>query len=435
MLGNGDGQWLMRRVDRHQRDDAHDLALLRIEGPAAPALALGDSERVREGDDLAFTGFPIGGVLGYSPVTHRATVSSITPAALPSPSARQLQERAVRGLRNGTFEIFQLDATAYPGNSGGPLFHPQTGEVLGVLNMVLVKSRRESVLSNPSGIAYAIPAADLARIVTGLVEETLLPLPELGLTARPVDRQLAAALNIPATGLLVDSVADGSLAGSVRNTANFILDGRLFGELNNVGTMQIAGQVDGFTLNNGTITNIGNSVFFGRFEQSASMGTSLNLAGFNTSLGSLNGAGTVNLSTAVLTVGSDNTDARFSGVIDGQGLQINQQPQQHAPQHHEAELEGFPQQVQLARHLGVTRLMGRRAAFVEPPERQQVAEGNRGQHDTGHLEDHRQVAAEVLHIGEPQPHQEQDEIDHLAQRLIDQLDEPGGREGDQIADA
>jgi outer membrane autotransporter protein len=114
-------------------------------------------------------------------------------------------------------------------------------------------------------------------------------------------------------------VAGGSLAGSVRNTANFILDGRLFGELNNVGTMQIAGQVDGFTLNNGTITNIGNSTFLGRFEQSASMGTSLNLAGFNTSLGSLNGAGTVNLSTAVLTVGSDNTDARFSGVIDGQG--------------------------------------------------------------------------------------------------------------------
>ena len=160
-----DGQWQMRRVDRHQRDDAHDLALLRIEGPAAPALALGDSERVREGDDLAFTGFPIGGFLGYSPVTHRATVSSITPAALPSPSARQLQERAVRGLRNGTFDIFQLDATAYPGNSGGPLFDPSTGEVLGVMNMVLIKGTRESALSQPSGIAYAIPAVHVKELL------------------------------------------------------------------------------------------------------------------------------------------------------------------------------------------------------------------------------------------------------------------------------
>ncbi|WDA40192.1 autotransporter-associated beta strand repeat-containing protein [Erythrobacter sp. BLCC-B19] len=117
-------------------------------------------------------------------------------------------------------------------------------------------------------------------------------------------------------------VADGSLAGSVRNTATFILDGRVFGELNNVGTMQIAGQVDGFTLNNGTITNIGNSIFLGRFEQSASLGTSLNLAGFNTRLGSLNGAGTVNLGTGTLTVGSDNTDARFTGVIAGQGALV-----------------------------------------------------------------------------------------------------------------
>lgn len=114
-------------------------------------------------------------------------------------------------------------------------------------------------------------------------------------------------------------IADGSLAGSVRNTANFILDGRLFGDLNNVGTMLIAGQVDGNTLNNGTITNIGNSIFLGRFEQSASMGTSLNLAGFNTRLGSLNGAGTVNLGTAVLTVGSDNTSARYTGTIAGEG--------------------------------------------------------------------------------------------------------------------
>lgn len=155
--GEGGG-WQMRPATRTGLSEGHDLALLRFDGPPVPALVLGDSARVREGDELAFTGFPIGGVLGYSPVTHRATVSSITEAALPSPSARQLQGRAVRGLRDGTFEIFQLDATAYPGNSGGPLFDPQSGEVLGVLNMVLIKGTRESALSQPSGISYAIPS-------------------------------------------------------------------------------------------------------------------------------------------------------------------------------------------------------------------------------------------------------------------------------------
>ena len=160
-----DGQWQVRVARALERSDAHDLAVLRIDGPAGPALPLGDSARVREGDELAFTGFPIGGVLGYSPVTHRATVSSITEAALPSPSARQLQGRAVRGLRDGTFEIFQLDATAYPGNSGGPLFDPQTGEVMGVMNMVLINCTRESALSQPSGISYAIPAVHVKDLL------------------------------------------------------------------------------------------------------------------------------------------------------------------------------------------------------------------------------------------------------------------------------
>jgi serine protease Do len=139
-------------------DAPRDLALLRIEGAPVPALQVGDSSRVREGDALAFSGFPIGGLLGYSSVTHRAMVSSITAALVPSPSADRLREQAIRGLRLGMFDIFQLDATAYPGNSGGPLFDPGTGEVLGVMNMVLIKSARESALSHPSGISYAIPS-------------------------------------------------------------------------------------------------------------------------------------------------------------------------------------------------------------------------------------------------------------------------------------
>lgn len=157
----------MRQATVLEVDNVHDLALLRIEGQPVAALRLGASERVREGHSLAFMGFPIGGVLGFSAVTHRAMVSSITPAKLPTPTAQQLNPLAIRSLRaGGVFDIFQLDGTAYPGNSGGPMFDPDSGEVLGVINMVLLKGTRESALSHPSGISYAIPS----RFVRELLE-------------------------------------------------------------------------------------------------------------------------------------------------------------------------------------------------------------------------------------------------------------------------
>lgn len=146
-------------------DRVHDLALLQIDGAPLPTLALAGNDNVREGQAVAFIGFPVGGLLGFSPVTHRATISSITPIALPPPNASRLDAAAVARLRQGAFDIFQLDGTAYPGNSGGPLLDPDTGEVLGLVNMVLVKNSRESVLSQPSGISYAIPVRFLRELM------------------------------------------------------------------------------------------------------------------------------------------------------------------------------------------------------------------------------------------------------------------------------
>ena len=146
-------------------DKAHDLALLRIDGQPLPALTLHDSDPVREGQAVAFTGFPIGGALGLSPVTHRGIISAITPIVLPSANARQLNARVVQQIRNGSFDIYQLDATAYPGNSGGPLYETSRGEVIGIINMVFVKESKESVLSKPSGISFAIPIRYLRELL------------------------------------------------------------------------------------------------------------------------------------------------------------------------------------------------------------------------------------------------------------------------------
>jgi serine protease Do len=157
--------WQLRKAALVEIDTPHDLALLRFEGPAVAALALRDSDAVREGQSIAFMGFPIGGVLGFTSVTHRGMVSAVTPVALPSPSARQLNAAAIHRLREGPFEVFQLDATAYPGNSGGPMFDPETGEVLGVINMGVIKGTKESALTNPSGISFAVPAKFVAQLL------------------------------------------------------------------------------------------------------------------------------------------------------------------------------------------------------------------------------------------------------------------------------
>lgn len=160
----------MRKAEQVAMDLVHDLVLLKIEGDPLPPLRLGSSGQVREGQSIAFTGFPMGTVLGLFPVTHRGIVSAVTPIVLPSQSSRQLSTNLIKRLR-APFDIFQLDATAYPGNSGSPVYDQKTGKVLGVLNMVFVKETKEAVLEKPSGISYAIPVEYVRLLMKTVLNE------------------------------------------------------------------------------------------------------------------------------------------------------------------------------------------------------------------------------------------------------------------------
>lgn len=146
-------------------DKEHDIALLRISGTRLPVVTIGSSDTVREGRSIAFTGFPIGNALGFHPVTHRGIVSALAPTAIPGPSAQQLDPRIVRNLKSGPFTLFQLDATAYPGHSGSPLYDSDTGEVIGIVNMVLVKGIKDAAVGQPSGISVAVPAQFLQELI------------------------------------------------------------------------------------------------------------------------------------------------------------------------------------------------------------------------------------------------------------------------------
>lgn len=144
-------------------DPAHDLALLRMSGEPLPAVSLrAEPELVPEGTAIAATGFPIGLVLGLYPATQTGIVSARPPNISPQPDSRFLDAAFVTAPR---YEVYQLDMVAYPGHSGSPLYAAKTGEVVGIVNATFIKTTREKVIADPSGIAYAIPAGFIRQLL------------------------------------------------------------------------------------------------------------------------------------------------------------------------------------------------------------------------------------------------------------------------------
>jgi len=142
----------------------HDLAVLKIHGAPLPAMELATDDFRREGSYVAFTGFPIGAVLGLYPVTHRGIIASITPTITPVDDISKVSIKMLKMLRN-PYLVYQLDATAYPGNSGSALYDTETGDVIGIINKVFVQGTKEAVITKPSGITYAIPVKYLSQLL------------------------------------------------------------------------------------------------------------------------------------------------------------------------------------------------------------------------------------------------------------------------------
>ncbi len=161
-----DKEYLVALIGRGQRFEPrqaevvatevlHDLALLRISGDPLPPVKFSSRQiMAQEGREIALTGYPIGPVFGLYSVTHRGIVSAVTPNLIPQAQARLLDPDIIRHQR---FDVYQLDITAYPGNSGSPLYDAKSGDVVGILNSTFVKGTKERALTDPSGISFAIP--------------------------------------------------------------------------------------------------------------------------------------------------------------------------------------------------------------------------------------------------------------------------------------
>lgn len=116
-------------------DPANDLALIAVDGLAAPPLAIAEAPA---GSDVAVAGYPFGGPLELRP----ARVMSVGPITIESDG------------RTSTRDVTTLAADVDHGNSGGPVL---TGD--GSVGAV-VFAKSESV----ANVGYAIPATTLSPL-------------------------------------------------------------------------------------------------------------------------------------------------------------------------------------------------------------------------------------------------------------------------------
>lgn len=118
-------------------DDDDDLALLEIAVPNLPAVRLGSLADVEPGRSIGVLGYPIPDA--FSDERLRTTVSLYT--------------GRVASVRNGALEV---DLPIIPGESGGPAFDGETGEVIGLA---------ESRFEDERAIGFVTPVDIIKRFL------------------------------------------------------------------------------------------------------------------------------------------------------------------------------------------------------------------------------------------------------------------------------
>ena len=166
-------------------DPLADVALLQLETLPGQisAARLGDSGKMRVGDEVFVVGAPYG--LG-----HTLTVGHI--------SARHKPNTVSGGFE--MVELFQTDAAVNQGNSGGPMFN-MAGEVIGIVSQILSKS------GGFEGLGFAVTSNTARRL---LLEQKSF---WLGFDGIVLADELTAVFNLPQPmGFLVQRVAENSIA-------------------------------------------------------------------------------------------------------------------------------------------------------------------------------------------------------------------------------
>jgi S1-C subfamily serine protease len=168
-------------------DSVLDLALLQISSDARlPVMTLGDSGKVKVGDEVVAIGNP----LGLDQTMTSGIVSGIN--------------RILPDVPGTTDEpMIQTDAAINPGNSGGPLLD-RCGRVIGITTLIT---------QDAQNIGFAIPINVAKSVVRQLSETGRVSRPWIGVQGQMVSPGLLGLLRLPLVpGFLVEVVEDGSPA-------------------------------------------------------------------------------------------------------------------------------------------------------------------------------------------------------------------------------
>jgi serine protease Do len=167
-------------------DRRTDVALIKIDAAALPAVRLGDPNKLRVGEWVLAIGSPFG-------------LENTVTAGIVSAKGRSLpQENYV--------PFIQTDAAVNPGNSGGPLFNLR-GEVVGINSQIYSRS------GGYMGLSFAIPI-DLAMEVKAQLQTSgHVSRGRIGVVIQEVTKELAESFGLPkAQGALVAKIEKGGPA-------------------------------------------------------------------------------------------------------------------------------------------------------------------------------------------------------------------------------
>ncbi|NND92152.1 MAG: trypsin-like serine protease [Granulosicoccus sp.] len=163
--------------------ESTDAALLRLDKahPNPVTVTMGSSESVTVGEPVFVIGAPYG-------IGHTLSVGHLS---------GKLSRSLIAG--GAPVKLLQTDSAINPGNSGGPMFN-QHGEAIGIVSFILSNSGGFNGIGFATSVETAHDALFNSSGFWAGFEGVLL------------DDNQAAALNLPAPGILVQRVVNGSVA-------------------------------------------------------------------------------------------------------------------------------------------------------------------------------------------------------------------------------
>ena len=159
------------------RDPKTDLAVLKVDNVDNLTVArLGDSDKLRVGDEVIAAGAPLG---------LRSTVTQGIISALHRPVPLSGDGSDTNTVIDGV----QTDAAINHGNSGGPLIDMDS-QVIGI------NTAGKSLSDSASGLGFAIPVNEVKNVADTLIKDGKVAHPTLGLTARSVSNSVASGAQV-----------------------------------------------------------------------------------------------------------------------------------------------------------------------------------------------------------------------------------------------